>query len=88
MKQKFQYIIYIIALVIILIPIFLEQIGNPMSALIQTITLIVGLAVLFLGKLHVMNQKKRAGVRPATSDTLMLAVILFMAGYILYNYFV
>lgn len=88
MKQKFQYIIYIIALVIILIPIVLEQIGNPMSALVQTITLIVGLAVLFFGKLRVINQKKRAGVRAASHDTLILALILFMAAYILYNYFV
>ncbi len=87
MKQKFSYIIYIVALIIILIPIFLEQTGNPMEPLIQTITLIIGLAVLFFGKLHVLKEKKRAGVRPGSHDTLILAVILFMAAYILYNYF-
>jgi len=85
--KRSKNIIYLVALIIIMLPIILEQFGNPMTLLMQTITLLAGLAVLFIGKMQVLNQKKRAGVRPSTSDTLVLAIILFMAGYILYNYF-
>lgn len=87
MKGK-KNIIYIVALFVIILPIVMEQFGNPMSLLMQTITLLVGLLILFVGKVQAINQKKRAGVRPASHDTLTLAVILFMAAYILYNYFV
>lgn len=80
-------VLYLLALIIIMFPIILEKLGNPMTVLVQTITLLVGLAILFVVKLQVVNTKKRAGQRPATTDTLMLAVILFMAAYILYNYF-
>lgn len=86
--RRSKNIVYLVALIIIMLPIILEQFGNPMTLLVQTITLLVGLAVLFIGKVQVVNAKKRAGQRPATVDTLMLAVILFMAAYILYNYFV
>lgn len=79
--------VYLVALIIIMFPLILENLGNPMSALMQTITLLIGLAVLFFGKLQVVNAKKRAGQRPATTDMLMLAIMLFMAAYILYNYF-
>ena len=88
MKQKSKSIIYLAALFVIMLPIVLEQFGNPMSLLMQTITLLVGLAILFIGKIQAISQKKRAGMRPASHDTLALAVILFMAAYILYNYFV
>ena len=81
-------VLYLVALTIIMLPIILEKLGNPMTVLVQTITLLAGLAILFIGKLQVVNTKRRAGQRPATTDTLMLAVILFMAAYILYNYFV
>ena len=81
-------VLYLVALIIIMLPIILEKLGNPMTVLVQTITLLAGLALLFIGKLQVVNAKRRAGQRPATTDTLMLAVILFMAAYILYNYFV
>ena len=87
MKQKSKNIIYLAALFVIMLPIVLEQFGNPMSILMQTITLLVGLAILFIGKMQAISQKKRAGMRPASHDTLALAVILFMAAYILYNYF-
>lgn len=86
--RRSKNVIYLVALIVIMFPIILENIGNPMSALMQTITLLVGLVILFIGKMQVVNQKKRAGVRPATHDTLVLAIILFMAAYILYNYFV
>ena len=85
--RRSKNVIYLVALVIIIFPIALEQFGNPMSVLMQTITLLVGLAILFFGKLKVVNAMKRAGQRPPTSDMLMLALILFMAAYILYNYF-
>ncbi len=85
--RRSKNVLYLVALIIIMFPIILEQMGNPMTLLVQTITLLVGLAVLFVGKLQMVNAKKRAGQRPATTDTLMLAVILFMAAYILYNYF-
>ena len=85
--RRSKNVIYLAALIIIMFPIILEQFGNPMTLLMQTITLLVGLAVLFIGKLQMVNAKKRAGQRPATTDTLMLAVILFMAAYIIYNYF-
>ena len=86
--RRSKNVLYLVALIIIMFPIILEQFGNPMTLLVQTITLLAGLAVLFIAKLQVVNAKKRAGYRPATADTLMLAVILFMAAYILYNYFV
>ena len=85
--RRSKNVIYLVALIIIVFPIALEQFGNPMSLLMQTITLLVGLAILFFGKLKVVNAMKRAGQRPPTSDMLMLALILFMAAYILYNYF-
>ena len=85
--RKSKNVIYLAALIIIMFPIILEQVGNPMTLLMQTITLLVGLAVLFIGKLQAVNAKKRAGQRPATTDMLMLAIMLFMAAYILYNYF-
>ena len=85
--RRSKNVIYLVALVIIVFPIALEQFGNPMSLLMQTITLLVGLAILFFGKLKVVNAMKRAGQRPPSSDMLMLALILFMAAYILYNYF-
>ena len=77
MKQKSKNIIYLAALFVIMLPIVLEQFGNPMSILMQTITLLVGLAILFIGKMQAISQKKRAGTRPASHDTLALAVILF-----------
>ena len=85
--RRSKNVIYLVALFIIILPIAMEQFGNPMSVLMQTITLLVGLAILFFGKLKVVNAMKRAGQRPPTSDMLMLALILFMAAYILYNYF-
>ena len=85
--RRSKNVIYLVALFIIILPIAMEQFGNPMSVLMQTITLLVGLAILFFGKLQVVNAMKRAGQRPPTSDMLMLALILFMAAYILYNYF-
>jgi len=86
--KKSKNVIYLAALIIICIPLVLEQLGNPMTLLVQTITLLIGLAILFFGKMQAVSRKRRAGIRPATHDTLTLAVILFMAGYILYNYFV
>ena len=85
--RKSKNVIYLAALIIIMFPIILEQVGNPMTLLMQTITLLVGLAILFIGKLQAVNAKKRAGQRPPTSDMLLLALMLFMAAYILYNYF-
>lgn len=88
MRQRSKNVIYLVALFVIIFPIVLEHLGTPMTLLMQTITLLIGLAILFIGKLQVVNQKRRAGMRPASSDTLTLAVILFMAGYIVYSYFV
>jgi len=85
--RRSKNVIYFVALIIIMFPIVLEQMGNPMSLLMQTITLLFGLIILFIGKWQVVSNKKRAGIRPATHDMLVLAIILFMAAYILYNYF-
>ena len=86
--RRSKNVIYLAALLVIILPMVLEHSGNPMTLLMETITLLVGLAILFVGKMQVINQKKRAGIRPASHDTLALAVILFMVAYILYNYFV
>ncbi len=85
--RRSKNIMYLVALIIIMFPIILEQFGNPMTPLMQTITLLIGLAILFIGKLQVVNAKKRAGQRTPTTDTLLLALMLFMAVYIIYNYF-
>ena len=86
--RRSKNVIYLAALLVIILPMVLEHLGNPMTLLMQTITLLIGLVILFIGKMQVVNQKKRAGIRPASHDTLALAVILFMIAYILYNYFV
>lgn len=88
MNQGKKNIIYIAALLVIIFPILMEQFGTPMSVLMQTVTLLIGLLILFIGKMQVITQKKRAGMRPASHDTLTLAIILFMAAYVLYQYFV
>ena len=87
MYTKVKTFTYLIAFVIIMFPIILEQLGNPMSAMMETIVLTIGLVVLFFGKLTYVSRMKKAGQRPGTHDTLILAIILFMIAYVLYNYF-
>ena len=54
----------------------------------SSISLVGGLCpALFFGKLTYVSRMKKAGQRPGTHDTLILAIILFMIAYVLYNYF-
>lgn len=87
MHNKVKTFTYLIAFVIIMFPIVLEKLGNPLSLGMETAVLTAGLVILFLGKLTTINRLKRAGQRPASHDTLVLAIILFMIAYVLYNFF-
>ncbi len=62
MKQRLNFIFYGIALVLVLIPIGMEQsVGRPMQQPWETLMLSVGIVFLILGKLFTIRQKGGAG---------------------------
>lgn len=88
MHTKFKTFTYLVAFIIIMFPIVLEKLGNPVGEVMETVLLTVGLLVLFFGKLNNVNKLKRSGQRTGSHDMVILAVILFMIAYVLYNFFV
>ena len=80
MKQHLNYFLYAIALIVILIPIVLEQLGNPAGQPAGTILLSCGILLLVLGKLCSIKNKRAQGV-PGSSvfqDIIIIACLLAM----------
>lgn len=63
MKQRLNYILYAIALVLVLVPIGAEQAGSPITSFAESLMLSVGILFLILGKLFTINQKRKEGGR-------------------------
>ncbi|MCB6993751.1 hypothetical protein LI177_09690 [bacterium 210820-DFI.6.37] len=81
MKQNLNYILYGVALIIILIPIALEQTGKAVGQPAETILLSCGVLLLVLGKICSIIKKKRAEDVPGTSvfqDVIIIACLLAM----------
>ena len=87
MHNKIKTFAYLAAFVIIMFPIAVEKMGNPLSAGMETAVLTVGLLVLFFAKLTNVNKLRKSGQRTGSHDTVILAIILFMIAYVLYNFF-
>lgn len=74
MKRNLNFILYGIALIIILIPIAMEQaMRNPMGQPMETIVLSIGLVILILGKLVSIKKK-----REETGESLFLDVVIIV----------
>ena len=66
MKQRLNFIFYGIALVLVLIPIGMEQsVGRPMQQPWETLMLSVGIVFLILGKLFTIRQRAEQAALPA-----------------------
>ena len=79
MKKHLNYILYGIALLIILIPIAMtEVVKSPMSQPQQTIVLSVGLLVLILGKLFSIKKKRSETGESIVLDALILVCLVAM----------
>ena len=81
MKQRLNFIFYGIALVLVLIPIGMEQsVGRPMQQPWETRMLSVGIVFLILGKLFTIRQKGRAGGAAGSifTDLIIVAALCAM----------
>ena len=80
MKQRLNFIFYGIALVLVLIPIGMEQsVGRPMQQPWETLMLSVGIVFLILGKLFTIRQKGRAGGADGSNLTDLIIVAALCA---------
>lgn len=79
MKQNLNYLLYGIALILILIPIALEQMGKSASAG-QEILLPAGLFLLIAGKVVSLKKKRTQGISGSSifQDLLIIACLLAM----------
>ncbi len=72
MNRNANFILYAIALVVILIPMIVEQsMGHSMNPLVETIMLCAGLVLLLIGKLFVIKRK-----RTETGESIFLDVVI------------
>lgn len=72
MKRNVNFILYVIALIVILIPMALRQsLGHPMNHLLETIMLSAGLVLLLIGKIFVIKQK-----RSETGESIFLDIVI------------
>lgn len=72
MKRNLNFILYIMALIVILIPMALRQsLGHPMNHLMESILLSVGLVLLLIGKIFVIKQKRRE-----TGESIFLDLVI------------
>lgn len=80
MKQKLNFIFYGIALILVLIPIGIEQsVGTPMEQPWRTLMLSVGILFLVLGKLFTIRQKRRIGGAAGSIFTDLIIVVALCA---------
>lgn len=77
MKKNLSFILYLIALVIILIPVIMtEVLHNPMGQLNQTITMAIGAGILIAGKLLTIRKKYIAGAGSSIFQDGLIVVCL------------
>lgn len=86
MKAKINYILYVLALIIVIVPIILEQTGNPLTEGMETILLVIGLLLLTVGKVSSAVRRRRAGEGGIFHDVIIIACLIGVAGYLLYQY--
>lgn len=79
MKRNANFILYIIALVVILIPVVLQQsLGHPLNHFAETIMLSVGLVLLLLGKVLVIKRKHEETGESIFLDVVICACLICM----------
>lgn len=79
MKRNVNFILYVIALIVILIPMALRQsLGHPMNHLLETIMLSAGLVLLLIGKIFVIKQKRRETGESIFLDIVICACLICM----------
>ena len=80
MKQNINYILYGIALVVILIPIVLDQTGRAVGQPAETILLSCGILFLVLGKICSIIKKRAQSVSGTSifQDVVIIACLLAM----------
>lgn len=86
MKAKFNYILYFLALIIVIVPMALEQSGNPLSEGTETFVLVLGLLLLTVGKVSSAVRRRRAGEGGIFHDAIIIICLVGIAGYLLWQY--
>lgn len=79
MKRNINFILYIFALIVILIPMALRQsLGHPVDHLVESMMLSVGLVLLLIGKIFVIKQKRRETGESIFLDIVICACLICM----------
>lgn len=85
MKAKISYILYCIALILVITPIVMEQTGNPLEPMLETFVLIGGLLVLTIGKVLSALKRRRAGESSIFHDGVIIVCLIGVMVYLCYT---
>lgn len=83
MKKNLNFVLYILALIIILIPIVMtEAIGKPMGQPWESIILSAGLIVLLAGKIITIRKKRTQTGESIFQDLVISICLVVMIGWL------
>ncbi|MCI8647957.1 MAG: hypothetical protein HFE76_14470 [Firmicutes bacterium] len=83
MKKNINFVLYAIALIIILIPVVMtEVIGRPIGQPWESITLSLGLLILLAGKIITIRRKRTQTGESVFQDLIISICLVVMIGWL------
>lgn len=83
MKKNINFVLYAIALIIILIPVVMtEAIGRPIGQPWESITLSLGLLILLAGKIITIRRKRTQTGESVFQDLIISICLVVMIGWL------